>query len=110
MLGRTAFNRLRNFAMRNRLDDNGFSPPAGTALGVVRRYAALAELVAIAALAASTILVATVVSVGIARADVGSGVIDQDGSVFAIALVLGVLFIGIGGFAILPQGDRRPRH
>jgi hypothetical protein len=110
MLGSNAISRLRNFAMRNRLDNNGFSPPAGATLHVERSRAALAELVTIAALAASTLLVATVVSVGIARADVGSGVIDQDGSVFTIALVLGVLFIGIGGFAILPQGDRRPRH
>ena len=39
--------------------------------------------------------------VGMARADVVSGVIDNEGGVFAMALLLGLLFIGMGGVTII---------
>ena len=45
-------------------------------------------------------MAATVVSVGIARANVADNVIDNEGSLFAVALVLGLLFIGMGGLTI----------
>ena len=64
-------------------------PASGRSLGHERRTVALAELVAIVALALSTIVAATVVSVGIARADVAGNVIDNEGSLFAVALLLG---------------------
>jgi hypothetical protein len=51
------------------------------------------------------IVVATVVSVGIARADVIGNVIDNEGSLFAVALLLGLLFIGMGGLTILTLPD-----
>jgi hypothetical protein len=44
---------------------------------------------------------ATAVSVGIAHASVAGNVIDNEGSVFIIALLLGVIFIIIGGFSAL---------
>jgi hypothetical protein len=95
--------------MRDNIEDTGFTAPAGRSLGHERRTVALAALIASAALAISTIVAATVVSVGIARANVADGVIDNEGSLFAVALLLGLIFIGIGGFAILPPRDRH-RH
>jgi hypothetical protein len=93
--------------MRKPLEPTGFTPPARHPLGHERRTAACAELMAIVALALSTIVVATVVSAGIARADVVDGVIDHEGSLFTVALLLGLMFIGIGGLSFLPNG--RPK-
>ncbi|HET9715050.1 MAG TPA: hypothetical protein VFP60_02595 [Pseudolabrys sp.] len=61
----------------------------------------MAELLASLALATSTLVIATVLSVGKARADVVTNVIDNEAGLFAIALLLGLLFIGIGGLTIL---------
>ncbi|HEY6753940.1 MAG TPA: hypothetical protein VI077_04395 [Pseudolabrys sp.] len=90
----------------------GFMPPANRALGRERRTAAFAELIASIALVLSTLVAATVVSVGIARADVASSVIDNEGGLFAIALLLGVLFIGMGGLTMLslPHPRQRKSH
>ena len=73
---------------------------------------ALAELVTSLALAASTLIAATVVSIGIARADVASNVIDNEGGLFVVALVLGLLFIGMGGLTILslPHHPHKKSH
>jgi Mg2+/citrate symporter len=95
--------------MYDNIESAGFTAPAGRALGQERRTVALAALIASAALAISTIVAATVVSVGIARANVGDGVVDNEGSLFAIALLLGLVFIGIGGFTLRPPGGRS-RH
>jgi hypothetical protein len=95
--------------MRDNIKDTGFTAPASRSLGHERRTVAIAALIASAALAISTIVAATVVSVGIARANVADGVIDNEGGLFAVALLLGLIFIGIGGFAILPPRDRH-RH
>ena len=54
-------------------------------------------MIAIVGLALSTIVAATVVSVGIAHANVAGNVIDNEGSLFTIALVLGLVFIAMGG-------------
>jgi hypothetical protein len=71
----------------------------------------LAELFAIGGLTLSTIVAATVISVGVARAGVADRVIDNEGGLFAVALLLGLLFIGIGGFSLLPPREhRRHRH
>jgi hypothetical protein len=83
------------------IDGSGFAAPTDRALGHERRHVALASLIASAALAFATIVVATVVSVGIARADVVGNVIDNEGGLFAVALLLGLLFIGMGGLTIL---------
>jgi len=92
-------------AMRSPLDRLGFRLPAARELGHEHRTAAFAELAASIALALSTVVVATVLSVGIARANVVDGVIDNEGGLFAIALLIGLLFVGIGGYSILP-GDK----
>jgi hypothetical protein len=86
----------------HKIEDNGFTAPVGCTFGHERRTVALAALIASAALAISTIVAATVVSVGIARASVADSVIDNEGSLFAVALLLGLIFIGVGGLAILP--------
>jgi hypothetical protein len=95
------------FVMREHIEGTGFIPPSGRALGNERRSVALAALIATAALAFSTIVAATVVSIGIARANVIGNVVDNEGSLFAIALVLGLLFIGMGGLTIMTlPGDK----
>ena len=96
--------------MRNGIDSPGFTAPNGRALGNERRAVALAELVTILGLALSTIVAATVVSVGIARANVVGNVIDNEGSLFAVALVLGLIFIAIGGLTLTLPGHRPKKH
>jgi hypothetical protein len=96
--------------MRNDFEDPGFTPPSGRALGRERRTIALAELVAIVGLALSTIVAATAVSVGIARASVVDGVIGHEGSVFTVAFLLGVIFIAIGGLSLTLPGERPKKH
>lgn len=86
--------------MRTPIEDTGFASPANRPLGTERRTVALAQLVAIAALAISTIVVATVVSAGIARANVADGVVGHEGSLFGIALLLGLIFIGMSGLSL----------
>lgn len=89
-------------------DSPGFTPPIGRALGGERRTAVLAELVAAIGLVLCILVAATVVSIGVARADVAANVIDNEGGLFAIALLLGLLFIGMGGLTVLSLPH--PRH
>ena len=98
--------------MRKHLKSAGFTPPANRALGSEHRTVMFAELVASTALALSTLVAATVVSVGIARADVVGNVIDNEGGLFAVTLVLGLLFIGMGGLTILslPHHHHKKTH
>jgi hypothetical protein len=86
----------------------GFSSPADRALGSERRTSVFAELVATVGLALSILVAATAVSIGVARADVATNVIDNEGGLFAIALLLGLLFIGMGGLTALSLPH--PRH
>ncbi len=95
--------------MRKHIHLSGFAAPAERALGSERRTVVFAELIATAALMLGTVVAAVVVTAGIARADVGSDVIGNEGGVFAIALLLGLIFIGLGGLTIVPR-NRRPRH
>ncbi len=95
--------------MRNSLENTGFAPPAAHHLGGERHTVAFAELITSVALALCTILVATVVSVGIADAGVADGIINHEGSVFGIALLLGLLFIGLGGLSVM-SGEKPNRR
>jgi uncharacterized membrane protein YuzA (DUF378 family) len=97
-------------AMRKPNAPTGFVPPSGRKLGRQRRIAAVAELVATIALALCTIVAATVVTVGMARADVVGDVVGHEGSLFAVALVLGLLFIGMGGLTALSLPSEKPRR
>jgi hypothetical protein len=92
--------------MRKHIDHTGFDAPVSRPLGNERRVVAFAELITIFALALSTIVVGTVVSVGIARADVASGVIDNESGLFGVALLLGLIFLALGGFTIVPRRRR----
>jgi hypothetical protein len=89
--------------MRKSLDSSGFRAPAQRPLGIERRAVMLAQLVATLALALSTLVAATVLTVGIARASAVDGVIGHEGSLFGIALLLGLIFIGVGGLAGWPR-------
>jgi hypothetical protein len=90
--------------MRTPLENTGFtSPPPAN-----RRSAAFAALIASAGLALATVVTVTVVSIGVARANVADGIIGNESSVFAIALVLGLAFIGVGGLTL--PGGRPKKH
>src|SRR5665647_593448 len=105
-------------ATANRLPSLSITPsatlaraiPTVTTVADTMVETARAALAISAALAVSTIVSATVVTVGIARANVADGVIDNEGSLFAVALLLGLIFIGIGSFTLLPPRGRRHRH
>ena len=96
--------------MSNLFENPGFDAPVERALVTERRGRVVADLAAIAGLIASTIVAATVITMGVARAAVADGVIDNEGGLFAIALVLGLFFIAIGGFSLLPPRHKQPRH
>ncbi len=95
--------------MRDDIDSPGFTAPNGRALGNERRTVALAELIAIVGLALSTIVAATVVSVGIARANVVGNVIDNEASLFTVALLLGLIFIAMGGLTVFTLPGHKPK-
>jgi ABC-type enterochelin transport system permease subunit len=92
--------------MRKHIDWTGFDAPVTRPLGDERRTVAFAQLIAIVALALSTIVVGTVVSVGIARANVASGVIDHESGLFGVALLLGLIFLALGGMTVIPRRGR----
>jgi hypothetical protein len=95
--------------MSKAIENPGFTPPPGRQLGNERRFAALAELATVGGLALSIIVAVTVVSAGIARAAVGDGVIGNEGSLFTVALLLGIVFIGLGAIASMKPTNRH-RH
>jgi hypothetical protein len=98
--------------MRKYISSGGFTPPANRILGGEHRNVAVAELVASLGLVLAILIAVTVVSVGIARADVIGNVIDNEGSLFLIALVLGLLFIGMSGLPMLslPHHKHKKTH
>jgi hypothetical protein len=73
------------------------------------RPLASVELIATIALALSTLVAATAVSIGIARADVFGARADADAAPFAIALFIGLLLSAMGGLTALMAGER-PRR
>lgn len=93
--------------MSKHLANTGFTPPPERDLGREHRTATVAELVASIALAICTLIAATVVSVGIARADAAGSVIDNEGGLFAIALVIGLVFVAMGGLTALSLTGHR---
>jgi len=95
--------------MRAPIENTGFTPPAGRSLGGERRNVALTELIASIALAVATVVVATVVTAGIARAEVADGIIGHEGSLFGVALLLGLIFIGMSGLSFVPSDKPKRR-
>ena len=76
---------------------------------VPRRYAVSLEVVACTALVVSTLVAATVVSIGIARADGLATTAPADPSV-AVAVLIGLVLAGWGGVTILMTRDLPRRH
>lgn len=94
--------------MRDSVHTPGFSPLPDRPLGRERRGVAVAELLASIGIALCTLIAGMVVTVGIARADVASQIIDQEGSLFAIALMLGLVFAALGGLSLIGPFARDP--
>jgi glycerol uptake facilitator-like aquaporin len=68
----------------------------------------LVELITTAALALSTVVAATAVSIGMARADVLGFRADGDPAPLAIGLLIGLLLLAMGGLtAIMASGPKR---
>jgi hypothetical protein len=65
------------------------------------------ELITTAALALSTAIAVTAVSIGIARADVIGTVAKGDGAPLAIAIFVGLLLSGMGGLTAIMARDER---
>ena len=88
---------------------NTFEPPTPEAPAPKQRPVACVELIATVALALSTLIAVTVVSIGIARADVFGAHPDAEVAPFAIALFIGVLLSAMGGLTalIVDDGARR---
>jgi glycerol uptake facilitator-like aquaporin len=74
-----------------------------------KRPGAPVELIATVLLLLSTLVAVTVVSIGIARADVLGGRSDIHAAPFAIALFIGLLFAAMGGLTAIMAGDRTRR-
>jgi hypothetical protein len=76
--------------------------------GPKQRSVARVELITTAALAVSTAVAVTAVSIGIARADAIGATAHGAGTRVAVALFLGVLLSGMGGLtAIMANGHRQ---
>lgn len=95
--------------MSKHIEKTGFTPPADRVLGREHHSVVCAELVATVALTVCTLIAATAVTIGIARADAAGTIIDNEASFFAIALVLGLLFVAMGGLTVLTLPGHRLR-
>jgi type IV secretory pathway VirB2 component (pilin) len=84
----------------------GFSPPIRPQQSA-RQRTTLA-LIATVALAISIAVAATVVSMGMARADMLSGIADSDNGPFALAGFVGLVLAGMGGLIALVTWRQRP--
>jgi hypothetical protein len=71
------------------------------------RSVAYVELITTAALALSTAVAVTAVSIGIARADVVGSVGKGDGAPLAIAVFIGLLLSGMGGLTAIMTSDQQ---
>jgi hypothetical protein len=81
---------------RDRIIEIGFQHPVRSRRPLTLRSVAFAELIMTSALVISIVVAATAVSIGIARADAGTAIGGDDGTI-AIATFLGLLIAGMGG-------------
>ena len=84
--------------MRRPKIETGFTPPTARPLGTERHAVALAELMATIGIALGTVIAGTVVGVGIAHAEIVRSLAPRDGSIFAVASIVLLIF---GGMAIV---------
>ena len=87
---------------------NGCRPETPQAARAKYRSIAFVELITTAALALSTAVAVTAVSIGMARADVIGSVAKGDGAPLAIAIFIGLLFSGMGGLTALMARESQP--
>jgi hypothetical protein len=88
-------------------DRAGFDHPSRRQRTAQQRTAL--ALIASVALALSTAVAATIVSIGMARAETLRTVADGDSGPFAVALFLGLVLAGMGGLtAIVTRNERKP--
>ena len=73
------------------------------------RPVAPVELIATVALALSTLVAVTAISIGIARADALGAHTDTGAAPLAIALFVGLVLSGMGGLTAIMAADRRRR-
>ena len=85
----------------------GIKPGARPGPAPRHRSITLVELIITAALALSTAVAVTAVSIGIARADVVDAVTKGDGVPLAIALCIALLLAAMGGLTAIVVGDPR---
>ena len=71
------------------------------------RSITLVELITTAALALSTAVAATAVSIGMARADAITGVAKVGDEAFAVAMLIGFIVVAIGGLTAIAVGGKR---
>jgi hypothetical protein len=84
----------------------GFASPRTEQKFSKRRSAGI-ELLATVALAVSLLIAATAVSIGMARAQALGAVPHSDGTPLAIAVLLGLVFVSMGGLTAIAARDRR---
>jgi hypothetical protein len=99
----------KGLAMLRPVDQMGFAPPPRRKLGRERRIAIVAELMATVGLAAGTLIAATVITAGIARADGLAVLPGEHTSIVAVAVILGVLLAGMGGLTAMSLAPSRRR-
>ncbi len=93
---------MQNMSKFSGFRSHGHGDDAGKSRRVV-----YAELAAIIGLTIATVIAATVVSVGIARASVVDGVIDNDGRLFVIAMIMGLASSRSAAFRCSPARASR---
>jgi glycerol uptake facilitator-like aquaporin len=74
------------------------------------RPVTLVELIATVALALSTVVAATAVSIGIARAEALGARAETEVAPLAIALLIGLLLSAMGGLTAVMADGRKPRN
>jgi hypothetical protein len=84
----------------------GFASPVTEQRFSKRRSAGI-ELLATVALAVSLLIAATAVSIGMAHAQALGAVRHSDGTPIAIAVLLGLVFVIMGGLTAIAARDRR---
>ena len=85
----------------------GIKPGARPGPAPRHRSITLVELIITAALALSTAVAVTAVSIGMARADVVDAVTKADGVPLAIALCIALLLAAMGGLTAIVAGNLR---
>ena len=91
----------------SKLHEVGFQRPASGAPAPTLRPVAVVQLIATVTLALSTLIAATVVSIGFARADIADPMAAAEAVPFAAAWLVGLASCAAGGAAAAMIGARR---